>query len=216
MGTSPLHMCFEVSVGLPWPFHALRAVFAVDGVDCMNKKDAPQQVVVLIDSRDAAANTEDGEVPATPDGTVDCDLIDSGVILTPGDVRGKSTTLFQVAATVDPKMQIPTWLLNFAVRKFCYLVLATIRSAAINKCRTKPYLDKTTNPDDPFYAYLRKRMAEDLPAELARAPPEKRSLHPIPKYGNNPQRCTDRVAQCASDTGCDAALACCTRRERDD
>merc|ERR1719188_75320 len=41
--TSLLNMCFHTDVRLPWPIRDRCCTFAVDGIDCMNEEDAPQQ-----------------------------------------------------------------------------------------------------------------------------------------------------------------------------
>jgi len=172
---SILNMCFSIRVNLPWPLKARSCNFAVDGIDCMNSDDAPQQVVVLLDSRYAQENCPE----KLPDGSrtdVAVDIFDSGVIITPAEVAGTKHSLMQVISVIDPKMPVPAWLVNLAVRKLCYLIAVQIRQA-VSVTRTPEYLSVVADPESPFYTFIRRRMGESLPTQLELAP----SLNPTNK-----------------------------------
>lgn len=164
--TSPLNMCFHTVIHLPWPFSDRSCTFAVDGIDCMDTADAPQQVVVLLDSSLAQRNCLQ---PIKKSKSTAVELLDSGVVITPGEVAGTKHTFVQVIVTVDPKMSVPRWLVNVAVRNMCFLLMVQLRHA-VSVTRGEDYLAKTTDPDNEFYAFIRKRMAESLPKELSLAP----------------------------------------------
>ncbi|CAE8638299.1 unnamed protein product [Polarella glacialis] len=167
--TSVINMCFHLVVNLPWPLGRRSCTFAVDGVDCMHTEDAPQQVVVLLDSRHAQLNcpesVDDWSKVHTP-----ADLWDSGVVITPAEVAGTKHTMVQIIAVMDPKMALPRSLVNLVVRNVCFLIMVQLRRA-VAVTREKEHLEITTDPSNPFYAFLRRRMAENMPMQLALAPP---------------------------------------------
>jgi hypothetical protein len=50
----------------------------------------------------------------------------SGVVLTPNP---DGSTFVQIAMTMDPHMNVPSWLINLAVRNFAFLILYALRGA---------------------------------------------------------------------------------------
>eukprot|EP00929_Paragymnodinium_shiwhaense_P027397 TRINITY_DN16092_c0_g1_i2.p1 TRINITY_DN16092_c0_g1~~TRINITY_DN16092_c0_g1_i2.p1 ORF type:complete len:399 (-),score=82.76 TRINITY_DN16092_c0_g1_i2:17-1213(-) len=167
--TSILNMCFHVEVGMPWPLATRCATFAVDGVDCMTEEDTPQQVAVLLDCNLAQNNCSEKISDVVSGDAMPVLLWDSGVIITPAEVAGTKHTLMQIIIVADPKMYVPRWLVNLAVRNFCYLLMVQIKKA-IRVTRTEEYLSATADPTNQFYAFIRRRLKESLPAQYAAAP----------------------------------------------
>jgi len=166
----------------------------VDGVDCMNAEDAPQQVVILLDSTLAQGNCPKPISSMIKDtDAVHAELFDSGIIITPPEVAGTKYTFTQMVICVDPKMSVPRWLVNLGVRNFCFLVLLQIKRA-VAATRTPAHLHITTDPANPFYAFIRRRMGESLPTQLALAPPLAATYQGPEETHSNPSlwwRCCD-------------------------
>ena len=75
-----------------------------------------------------ASRAATGQVP-DPAGAIGCDLFESGFVLTPGEVAGKEHSFCQVALVIDPKMVVPPWLINLAVRNLAFMVMLELRKA---------------------------------------------------------------------------------------
>merc|ERR1712176_1567244 len=132
----------------------------------MNEEDAPQQVVVLLDTRHAQSNCP---TPLPSVEGVPVDLLDSGVVITPPEVAGTKHSFMQVIVTIDPKMTVPKALVNSVTRTLCFLIMYELQRA-VRVTRTPVHLERTTDPHNAFYNFIRKRMAESLPAQLELAP----------------------------------------------
>lgn len=163
--TSDINFCFHLDVNLPWPFSNRSCTLAVDGVDCMHTEDAPQQVVVLLDTRYAQSNCPE-PIDKLRGVNRPVDLWDSGVIITPAEVANTTFTYVQLIAVIDPKMHVPRTLVNLAVRNLCFLIMVQIRRA-VAVTRSPAHLAITSDPSNRFYAFIRRRMAENLPNEFA-------------------------------------------------
>ncbi|CAK0847747.1 unnamed protein product [Prorocentrum cordatum] len=138
--------------------------FAVDGIDSAASEGGKRE---LAGPQDNCPRPLDELRDWTGE---EVDMWDSGVIITPAEVAGTEDTLVQVIVCVDPKMSVPRWLINVAVRNFCFLVMLQVRRA-VAATRLPEHLRVTTDPENSFYAFIRRRMAESLPTQLALAPP---------------------------------------------
>lgn len=179
----PLRLVYFLEANLPWPFQRRTCRFGAEAVDCMGPTEDPQQIVILLDSREASRIC-----PGLPDQAeegVAADLLDSGIILTPGEVAGTQGTKVQVLLTIDPHMAVPDWLLAFATMNLCLLIFLQLRRAA-DLARSPEFLRRSCDPAHPFYMHIRQRMAESLPSQLALAPPLRGSGQP--PAGNSPPR----------------------------
>lgn len=165
----PLRLVCQLEAKLPWPFRHRSCIFAAEAVDCLVPGDPHQQIVISMDSRRVAAVCPD--LPAVEADGVVADLMDCGLILTPGEVAGTRGTLVQGVLNVDPHMYVPDWLLAISSMNLCILVILQWRRAA-HLARTPEYLDISCDPQNAFYMHVRRRMAESFPAELALAPPQ--------------------------------------------
>ena len=175
--SSPINMGVHIQVGVPWPISNRVCRFAVDGIDCFHPLDSPKQVVVMLDSAEVARNVADlKEYDCDAEGTVECVLFNSGVIITPEEIRtdGGKGCFLQIVCQFDPKMSVPTWLINLAVRNFCFLLMSQLRWAAEGLREREPmYMEHMTEPGHRFYSFLRRRLMEELPVEAKRTPPER-------------------------------------------
>ena len=79
------HFVNQTEISLPFPLADRHLTFAVDGVDCLASEDSPQQVLVLLDSAPEHVERILAPAPAPPP-SLACDLIDSGIVLTPAAV----------------------------------------------------------------------------------------------------------------------------------
>mmetsp|Transcript_22230 Transcript_22230/g.62320 ORF Transcript_22230/g.62320 Transcript_22230/m.62320 type:complete len:296 (-) Transcript_22230:125-1012(-) len=82
----PLRLVCQLEAKLPWPFRHRSCIFAAEAVDCLVPGDPHQQIVISMDSRRVAAVCPD--LPAVEADGVVADMMDCGLILTPGEVAG--------------------------------------------------------------------------------------------------------------------------------
>lgn len=100
------------------------------------------------------------------DGFVACRLLRSGVVIEPRQERSKMTMLIRV----DPNVAIvPDWLIDAAFKHFARSILVMIIDATIITKSTE-FHRRMTDPSNPFYAFLRRRIAEALPSQLVHIP----------------------------------------------
>lgn len=165
----PLRLVYEVEANLPWPFRRRVCRFAVEAVDRIAEGAAPGEIVILFDSREAPSICPG--LPELGDGTaVAAEVIESGLVLTPGeDARGPSV-MVRGLLTLDAHMGVPDWLLVVSTMQLCALVLKQYRQAS-SLARSPEFMERSCDPAHPFYAHIRRRLAEALPSQSALAPP---------------------------------------------
>eukprot|EP00746_Dinoflagellata_sp_MGD_P027502 gnl/MRDRNA2_/MRDRNA2_164934_c0_seq1.p1 gnl/MRDRNA2_/MRDRNA2_164934_c0~~gnl/MRDRNA2_/MRDRNA2_164934_c0_seq1.p1 ORF type:complete len:446 (+),score=83.40 gnl/MRDRNA2_/MRDRNA2_164934_c0_seq1:155-1492(+) len=174
---SPTRMIYHGEVLLPWPFQNRDFLIAVEGVDCMNPGDPVQQIQVLLDSSAAYRYPAScvAEIPAETKEFVRIDLMNSGLSLTPSEVLtnapdGFEGTFMQIMVSIDVKMTVPKWLLNLAIRQLSPMILVRIGDA-VKLTLKEVYQSRMCDPANPFYALVRRRLAEALPGQAAMLPP---------------------------------------------
>lgn len=71
---------------------------------------------------------------------------------------------------VDPQVAlVPDWLIDATFRHFARSILIMIIDATVIT-KSHDYHQRMTDPSNPFYAFLRRRIAEALPSQLVHIP----------------------------------------------
>ena len=157
---SPVEIIASITCTVPPPFSDREVVVYCDGIDCLDEPDC-KQIVVLMTSIDHET------VPRADDAVRAEVLTPSGLLLTP---KGDGTTDVCIIMNIDPKVEvIPSWLIDLAVRNLAYLILVAIRTASA-VVKDDSYQRRMRDGSHPFYAFLRKRLAESMPEELDYVP----------------------------------------------
>lgn len=154
---SPTELLVHINIHIPWPFTNRYCFFHCDGIDCMDDPDSPHIGVIM---NNLTSETENG----VTDDSVKTDFHPpSGVLLTP---LGQGTTKVQVVVNLDPKIAlVPDWLIDFAVRNLAFLIVLQFRKAVEIVKRDPEYQKRMADPENEFYAHVRRRITESLPQE---------------------------------------------------
>jgi len=119
--------------------------------------DETGKIIVILENRE---DTEPSE------GFIAAKLMRSGVVIEPHDEKSKVTMLIRV----DPQLSfVPHWLIDATFRHFAKTIF-TMMIEGIPATKTEEYHKRMTDASNPFYAFLRRRIAETLPSQLAHIP----------------------------------------------
>jgi len=157
---SPVEVLARLAIAIPPPFSDRDVVVYCDGIDCLDEPDNKQVVVLMTSIEHDSEPVDEYIVRAEV-------LAPSGVLLTP---LGDGTTYVSIVININPKIaMIPSWLIDLAVRNFAYLVLIAVREATVI-VQNDEYQERMRDGMHPFFSFIRKRLAESMPEELAFVP----------------------------------------------
>ena len=142
--------CATFEVTCPWPMSNREAVlwgFAIDDLEATRR--------CLIVAKDHSEKVGHVEVPETPKGVVRLGVNQCGYIL---EAVNPTTTRVIFIGNIDPKMNLPEWLLNWATQKFCGVLMWQMhRGAKAAKNDPKsPYAERKKHE---IYDEFKKRVA---------------------------------------------------------
>eukprot|EP00929_Paragymnodinium_shiwhaense_P067354 TRINITY_DN33912_c0_g1_i1.p1 TRINITY_DN33912_c0_g1~~TRINITY_DN33912_c0_g1_i1.p1 ORF type:complete len:473 (+),score=85.33 TRINITY_DN33912_c0_g1_i1:99-1517(+) len=171
----PLHQVYRFEMSLPWPFQRRVCRFSVNAFDCMGTGQQPPQIVMLWESHDVHRISPSlAKQPACRSGT-EAELFDSGLILTPIQSEdGKVRTKVQIVVGADPKVSMPAWCLTLASMNMSWYIFKKYRDAG-HLARSPKYLERSGDPEHPFYCFVRQRIAENFPTLVETCPPTRTS-----------------------------------------
>jgi len=165
----PMRLVYGLEARLPWPFTRRTCHFAVEAVDCMAQSDAEhKQIAILMDSKQASQICPDAAELQSGRRSVDAVIKESGLILTPTS----EGTQVQMLLNVDPRMMVQDWLVATTTMQLCHMIFSRFQQAS-TWARSPEYLERSCDPNNAFYRYLRHRMAEMLPSQSKLVPPVK-------------------------------------------
>ena len=160
---SPVELFARIRVAVPWPFSDREVIFRCVGVDCMGEQCFnPDETVVSKQIAVLFTSCEHSAAPPSADCTLASIKPPSGFLLTP---KGEGKTHVVILANIDPQIAlVPDWLIDIAVRNLAYLILVAIRKAA-SHVKGEAYQVRMTDPNNPFFNHIRKRINESMPEE---------------------------------------------------
>jgi hypothetical protein len=155
---SPTELLVHLGVKVPWPFTNRYCFFHCDGIDCMDDPGGAQIGVIMNNL------TNEAEYDIRDPGVKTNFHPPSGILLTP--IRD-GRTMVQIVVNLDPQIAlVPDWLIDIAVRNLAYLILLQIRKAVEIVKSDPEYQKRMTDPNSDFYAHIKRRIRESLPAEI--------------------------------------------------